>query len=304
MDPDRWEFANEGFLRGQRELLKTIVRRKPASGHNHQLQPQLTQTSSVGPCVEVGKFGLEEEVERLKRGKNVLMQELVRLRLQQQGTDNQMQSIGQRLQGMEQRQQQMMSFLAKAVNSPGFLAHFVQQQNTEGNKKRRLKQDGVAVNGHNKSTDGQIVKYQPPTSSQFYLPEVTAVQSAPFEANSDVVATSPLGDGEELAFIPDLDTVPDSALFDPNLVPLPCDSNVFEMDSYLPENDPSISWEQILEMNQEVDTDTMQEMDLGPMCDYVLPDIEAEPLENASPTGQVQQLMQQMGLLSSETKEA
>lgn len=117
--------------------------------------------------MEVGKFGLEEEVERLKRDKNVLMQELVRLRQQQQTTDNQLQTMVQRLQGMEQRQQQMMSFLAKAVQSPGFLAQFVQQQNestrriSEANKKRRLKQDGIAESDHSPVPDGQIVKYQP-----------------------------------------------------------------------------------------------------------------------------------------------
>lgn len=121
----------------------------------------------MGACVEVGKFGLEEEVERLKRDKNVLMQELVRLRQQQQATDNQLQTMAQRLQGMEQRQQQMMSFLAKAVQSPGFLAQFVQQQNesnrriTEANKKRRLKQEGIIENEHASAPDGQIVKYQP-----------------------------------------------------------------------------------------------------------------------------------------------
>ncbi|KAE8055658.1 hypothetical protein FH972_012485 [Carpinus fangiana] len=169
VDPDRWEFANEGFLRGQKHLLKSISRRKPAHGHSHQ-QPQQShgQSSSVGACVEVGKFGLEEEVERLKRDKNVLMQELVRLRQQQQTTDNQLQTMVQRLQGMEQRQQQMMSFLAKAVQSPGFLAHFVQQQNesnkriTEANKKRRLKQEGISESEHSAAPDGQIVKYQPP----------------------------------------------------------------------------------------------------------------------------------------------
>ena len=156
-------------MRGQKHLLKSISRRKPAHGHSHQ-QPQQShgQSSSVGACVEVGKFGLEEEVERLKRDKNVLMQELVRLRQQQQTTDNQLQTMVQRLQGMEQRQQQMMSFLAKAVQSPGFLAHFVQQQNesnkriTEANKKRRLKQEGISESEHSAAPDGQIVKYQPP----------------------------------------------------------------------------------------------------------------------------------------------
>ncbi|CAI0418516.1 unnamed protein product [Linum tenue] len=139
VDPDKWEFANEGFLRGQKHLLRTITRRKPA-----------------------------HEVERLKRDKNVLMQELVRLRQQQQATDGQLQTMVQRLQGMEQRQQQMMSFLAKAMQSPGFLAQFVQQQNennrriSETNKKRRLKQDGATENNEPSTVpDGQIVRYQP-----------------------------------------------------------------------------------------------------------------------------------------------
>ena len=108
-------------------------------------------------------------MERLKRDKNVLMQELVRLRQQQQNTDNQLQTMVQRLQGMEQRQQQMMSFLAKAVQSPGFLAQFVQQQNesnrriSEANKKRRLKREDIADEGERSAapSEGQIVKYQP-----------------------------------------------------------------------------------------------------------------------------------------------
>nr|XP_017228635.1 PREDICTED: heat shock factor protein HSF8-like isoform X1 [Daucus carota subsp. sativus] len=167
VDPDRWEFENEGFLRGQRHLLKSIVRRKPAHAQNKQPQQPHGQSSTVGACVEVGKFGLEEEVERLKRDKNVLMQELVRSRQQQQTTDTHLQTMVQRLHGMEQRQQQMMSFLSKAVNSPGFLAQFVQQQNessrliTEGKKKRRLKPDVVPDDHPVTPADGQIVKYQP-----------------------------------------------------------------------------------------------------------------------------------------------
>lgn len=166
VDPDRWEFANEGFLRGQKHLLRSITRRKPAHGQTQQAQQPHGQSSSVGACVEVGKFGLEEEVERLKRDKNVLMQELVRLRQQQQTTDSQLQTMVQRLQGMEQRQQQMMSFLAKAVQSPGFFAQFVQQNESnrrisEVSKKRRLKPDGNAETERAAAPDGQIVKYQP-----------------------------------------------------------------------------------------------------------------------------------------------
>ncbi|CAI9774241.1 unnamed protein product [Fraxinus pennsylvanica] len=168
VDPDSWEFANEGFLRGQKHLLKSISRRK--SSHTQNQQPSQFQSSSVGSCVEVGKFGIEEEVERLKRDKNVLMQELVRLRQQQQSTDNQLQTVGQRVHVMEQRQQQMMSFLAKAMHSPGFVAQLVRDQNESnrrisgGNKKRRLPTQEEEVLGgklNAVSPDGQIVKYQP-----------------------------------------------------------------------------------------------------------------------------------------------
>ncbi|XP_058104019.1 heat stress transcription factor A-1-like [Magnolia sinica] len=166
VDPDRWEFANEGFLRGQKHLLKSINRRKPSHAHSQPQQPQ-GQSTSVGACVEVGMFGLEEEIERLKRDKNVLMQELVRLRQQQQSTDHQMQTLGQRLQGMEQRQQQMMSFLAKAMQSPGFLAQLVQQNDSNRriagvNKKRRLPKHEKENSGSDCTmSEGQIVKYQP-----------------------------------------------------------------------------------------------------------------------------------------------
>ncbi|VVB14806.1 unnamed protein product [Arabis nemorensis] len=168
VDPDRWEFANEGFLRGQKQLLKSIVRKKPSHVQQNQQQTQV-KNSSVGACVEVGKFGIEEEVERLKRDKNVLMQELVRLRQQQQTTEHQLQDVGQKVQVMEQRQQQMMSFLAKAVQSPAFLNQLVQQNNDSNrhipgnNKKRRLPGDeqencgDYQANGLNR----QIIKYQP-----------------------------------------------------------------------------------------------------------------------------------------------
>ncbi|KAH0470070.1 hypothetical protein IEQ34_001628 [Dendrobium chrysotoxum] len=168
VDPDKWEFANEGFLKGQKHLLKNINRRKPSSAHSQQqMLPANTPSSALGACVEVGKFGLEEEIERLKRDKNVLMQELVRLRHQQQGTDNQLQTLTQRLQGMEQRQQQMMSFLAKAMQSPGFLAQIVQQNDSNrrivgvGKKRRLPKQENKLEGESSVSPDGQIIKYQP-----------------------------------------------------------------------------------------------------------------------------------------------
>ncbi|KAL1539860.1 heat stress transcription factor A-1-like [Salvia divinorum] len=169
VDSDRWEFANEGFLKGHKHLLKTINRRKTSHAQSQQQNVQV-QNPPVPSCIEVGKFGMEEEVERLKRDKNLLMQELVRLRQQQQTTDSQLQTVGQRVHVMEQRQTQMMSFLAKAMQSPGFVSQLVHQQNDNSrhisgaNKKRRLPNQDEEILAHKlsiTSPDGQIVKYQP-----------------------------------------------------------------------------------------------------------------------------------------------
>ena len=134
VDPDRWEFANEGFLGGQRHLLKTIKRRRNVS---QSIQQQF------GACVEVGQFGLETDLERLKRDRNVLMAEIVRLRQQQQESRDKVTTMEDRLLLTERKQQQMMSFLAKALNNPTFVQNFVQRntQRTQlraAGRKRRL----------------------------------------------------------------------------------------------------------------------------------------------------------------------
>ncbi|WCJ43565.1 heat shock transcription factor A2 [Euphorbia peplus] len=130
IDPDKWEFANEGFLGGQRHLLKTIKRRRHASSQSIQQQ-------QGGSCVELGQFGLEGEIERLKRDRNVLMAEVVRLRQQQLQSRENIDAMEYKLQTTEKKQQQIMSFLAKALNNPSF----VQQLSQKGvgiRRKRRL----------------------------------------------------------------------------------------------------------------------------------------------------------------------
>ncbi|XP_030451867.2 heat stress transcription factor A-6b isoform X1 [Syzygium oleosum] len=121
IDPDRWEFANEGFLRGQKHLLKSIRRRKAPSS-------LIPQQQAVGPCVEVGYFGPDGEVDRLKHDKQVLMLELVKLRQQQQNTRACLHAMEQRLQRTEMKQKQMMAFLARAMQSPAFLQQLLQQK--------------------------------------------------------------------------------------------------------------------------------------------------------------------------------
>ncbi|KAL9684477.1 hypothetical protein QQ045_021916 [Rhodiola kirilowii] len=123
IDPDKWEFANEGFLMGHKHLLKYIRRRK-VSG-----QPMTSSSQqAVVPCVEIGQFGTDAEVDRLKRDKEILMLELVKLRQQQQNTRTYLQTMELKIQGTEQKQQRMMAFLARAMQNPAFINQLIQQK--------------------------------------------------------------------------------------------------------------------------------------------------------------------------------
>jgi heat shock transcription factor len=122
IDPDRWEFANEGFLRGQRQLLKMIKRRRPLS-----YLPS-SQQQALGSCLEVGQFGFEEEIEMLKRDKNALLTEVVKLRQEQQSTKADMRAMEERLHLVEQKQLQVMGFLARAMQNPDFFLQLIQQK--------------------------------------------------------------------------------------------------------------------------------------------------------------------------------
>ncbi|KAJ7942855.1 Heat shock transcription factor [Quillaja saponaria] len=85
VDTDRWEYSNNGFIRG-----------------------------------------LMKEVKSLKADRKALTQELVKLSQQQESTENRLLLLSDRLQGMEKNQQQMLSFLVMAIQSPDILAQLFQ----------------------------------------------------------------------------------------------------------------------------------------------------------------------------------
>lgn len=159
VDPDRWEFANEGFLGGQKHLLKNIKRRRHVS--------QNIQQQEMTACVELGQFGIEGELDQLRRDRNVLMVELVKLRQQQQTSRAQLVAMEEQLQGTERKQQQMMAFLARAFKNPAFIQQLIQrrEQNRElGSigKKRRLPASASSENLQQEVIslmDSQIVSY-------------------------------------------------------------------------------------------------------------------------------------------------
>ncbi|KAG6414533.1 hypothetical protein SASPL_121905 [Salvia splendens] len=136
VDPDRWEFANEGFLGGQKHLLKTIKRRR------NVMQGVVAQQAG-GACVELGQYGIDEELDRLKRDRNILMSEIVKLKQQQLSSRQLVMAMEERLQNTEKKQQQMLTFLAKAFKTPAFVQQYVDKygnskKNIEIGQKRRI----------------------------------------------------------------------------------------------------------------------------------------------------------------------
>lgn len=104
-------------------MLGEIHRRKP-SGSVVDGRPSHRDAGALS-AVELGAYGgLKAEVEQLKRDKKVLVEEVVRLRQAQLSSEAAMHTMQHRLGATEARQQQMISFLAKAMQHPAILAQF------------------------------------------------------------------------------------------------------------------------------------------------------------------------------------
>lgn len=117
MDPDRWEFANEWFLRGQTQILKNIARKR----HNKS------------GLFSLNKFDDEEDED--------LLTEIARLKQEQKELDLEVEGMTKRLEATERRPQQMMAFLYKVVEDPEIISRMMLDKDRSrrvGEKKRRL----------------------------------------------------------------------------------------------------------------------------------------------------------------------
>lgn len=146
VDPDRWEFANEYFLRDKKELLNKIHRRKPTSERSGKSAGHQAEYAAL----EVGAYGgLQAEVDALKRDKTLLMQEVIRLRQAQQAADEDIRSLSDRVEITEKRQQQMLSFFAQALQHPSLLQHYISTSSNikriEDGRRRKKKKRGDMV---------------------------------------------------------------------------------------------------------------------------------------------------------------
>ncbi|CAJ1936749.1 unnamed protein product [Sphenostylis stenocarpa] len=167
IDTDCWEFANENFVRDQKQLLKNIHRRKHPQIAADQ-QKTLSQNDNCDePSPVTPTHGLWKEVENLKSDKNSLTQELVKLRQHQESAENKLLLLSDRLQGMEKHQQQMLSFLVMVVQSPGFLVQLLHPKENNWrlseswNVLDQDKQDDKPI-----ASDGMIIKYKPPVGEK------------------------------------------------------------------------------------------------------------------------------------------
>ncbi|KNA06841.1 hypothetical protein SOVF_177340 [Spinacia oleracea] len=197
VDPDKWEFANEGFLRGKRHLLKNIHRRK--SSQSQQLTSYGVGGSS---CSE---SGLGSEIEKLRKEKSALLQEVVELQEQQRGTAERVKSVKDKIQASEQRQKQMVSFLAKVIQNPVFVKEMKEQTTLVSQSPRKfLKQTQQEAGNSGTFMEGQVVKYRPEFQYMGEIPMSTVqdnlLQSIPFQ---DVdVSLDDLATSQELMTIP------------------------------------------------------------------------------------------------------
>ncbi|XP_042035373.1 heat stress transcription factor C-1b-like [Salvia splendens] len=114
VDPDRWEFANEWFLRGQTQLLSKIVRKKHVNrGHTPFVIKHEEEEECDGDDDDDNGGG--------GPGGDELVMEIGKLRREQESLDEELASMSRRLQATERRPKQMMTFLSKVVEDPQIL---------------------------------------------------------------------------------------------------------------------------------------------------------------------------------------
>lgn len=134
IDPEKWEFANEDFIKDQKHLLKNIHRRKPIHSHSH---PQ-------GSAVDPERASLDEEIDRLSREKAALEANVLRSKQQSSAAKFQFEDLTQRVNNMDLRQRKLATFFEKAFENPTFaeiLARKIESLDLLAyNKKRRLPQ--------------------------------------------------------------------------------------------------------------------------------------------------------------------
>ncbi|KAK3161077.1 hypothetical protein QOZ80_1BG0071510 [Eleusine coracana subsp. coracana] len=115
VNPDRWEFAHESFLLGQKHLLKNIKRRRP-SKHHPESQPRTGSSVCLGQQPEN-----IHAVQSLKRDRTSLMAELAMLKQRYSRCKTLLVAMEERIRDNERKQQLIIAFFAKVLTNPEFV---------------------------------------------------------------------------------------------------------------------------------------------------------------------------------------
>lgn len=139
------------------------MRRKNPQNLDQQKASSQKETPSDVQCGNI-ENDLWKEIENLKIDKNSLMQELVDLREHQETAESKLLCLRDRLQGMEKNQQQLLSFLVMAMQSPGFLVQLLKpkESNWRMAEAGNMLEQGTENDVRPVLSDGMIVRYQAP----------------------------------------------------------------------------------------------------------------------------------------------
>ncbi|KAL5221079.1 hypothetical protein ABZP36_025792 [Zizania latifolia] len=134
VNPDRWEFANEAFLAGQKHLLKSIKRRRVSK---NLVDSQLRNETSIS----FGQSAALGEVESLKRDCEALRAEVIMLKQQYNNYKSQLIAMEEMVLNIERKQHQTINFFARVLSNPVFmqqvLLNYVNKNGLRGTAKRQ-----------------------------------------------------------------------------------------------------------------------------------------------------------------------
>ncbi|XP_073034922.1 heat stress transcription factor A-7a-like [Primulina eburnea] len=146
IDSDRWEFANEGFQRSKKHMLKHIKRRKQS--------PQIMRPheAAAHPWQYPTSHGVDSELYKIGAEQNALRQEIMKLRQQQECSQRYIAAMEERLHASEMQQKHMIIFMLKSLKDPMYLLDCVDRINRKRAlnsgvilKRRRLSENSGSI---------------------------------------------------------------------------------------------------------------------------------------------------------------